>query len=148
MANRTKLTREKRRLFCDSLRKNGNVSAAAKRVGMSRDTVYRWRELDPVFSAEWDEAVATGLDKCEQELHRRGVLGVIKPVFGTLPGKSAGSGVVGKIREYSDTCLIFLLKAARPEKFRDRYGVEVSGSGMPINLNFLPPESSGDGDGH
>ena len=33
-------------------------------------------------------------------------------------------GLVGKTREYSDLLLIFLLKARRPEKFRDNAKLE------------------------
>jgi hypothetical protein len=33
----------------------------------------------------------------------------------------------GQIREYSDTLLIFMLKARRPEKFKERFAAEHSG---------------------
>ncbi len=46
---------------------------------------------------------------------RRAVEGVIKPVF--HQGKR-----VGTLRVYSDSLLMFLLRARRPEKFADRAG--------------------------
>ena len=41
----------------------------------------------------------------------------------------------GYVTEYSDTLLIFLLKALRPEKFRERVEVQ---SVPKINLDLLP----------
>ena len=51
---------------------------------------------------------------------RRAYLGVEKPV--TVAGKRE------VIREYSDTLLIFLLKGARPQKYRDNIRQEVTGA--------------------
>lgn len=42
------------------------------------------------------------------------------------------------VREYSDILLIFLLKALRPDKYRER--VEVRGSLASIDLNRLTDE--------
>ena len=50
----------------------------------------------------------------ELEARRRAVKGTDKPVF--QRGEQ-----VGTIREYSDTLLMFLLKANKPEKFRDNF---------------------------
>ncbi len=52
-----------------------------------------------------------------------------KPV-GWYKGKPGGT-----VREYSDILLIFLLKALRPEKYRER--VEVRGSLAHIDFNRL-----------
>ena len=38
--------------------------------------------------------------------------------------------LVGSIRKHSDTCLIFILKARRPEKYRDRHEVDTKHSGV------------------
>lgn len=35
---------------------------------------------------------------------------------------------MGSVQRYSDTLLIFLLKAAKPEKYRDRYDIRHSGA--------------------
>jgi hypothetical protein len=52
----------------------------------------------------------------EDEAVRRGREGHLRPVF--HQGKE-----IGAIREYSDTLLIFMLKARRPAKFREQYVV-------------------------
>lgn len=62
----------------------------------------------------------------EDEAVRRGYEGVERPV--TIAGKRE------IIREYSDTLLIFLLKAARPQKYRDYVRQEhVGPDGTPLN---------------
>ena len=53
------------------------------------------------------------MDDLELEARRRAVEGTERPVF-------YQGGEVGYVREYSDTLLIFLLKAHRPNKFRER----------------------------
>lgn len=62
------------------------------------------------------------MDLCEGELHRRAFKGVLKPVY-------QGGARVGSIREYSDTLAIFLMKAHRPEKYRDTVRNEHTGKG-------------------
>ena len=53
----------------------------------------------------------------EREAYRRAVKGVEKPVY-------RGGQLVGTIREYSDSLLMFLLRARRPELYRDHSRVE------------------------
>lgn len=121
MANRTKLTLKKREKFVEILSKTSNVSEAAKSVGMSRTAVYHARELDKAFALAWDDAVETGLDALEREAIRRGMEGVEEPVF--------YEGVeVARVRKYSDTLLIFMLKGGRPAKYRDNQMIEHKGS--------------------
>ena len=47
--------------------------------------------------------------------------GVRKPVF-------YQGAICGSVREYSDTLLMFLMKGAMPEKYRDNYRAEHTGS--------------------
>jgi hypothetical protein len=54
-------------------------------------------------------------DRLEEEAWRRAVDGVDEPV-GFYRGKPSAW-----VKRYSDTLLIFLLKALRPEKYRERY---------------------------
>lgn len=123
---RTNRTPKKRAAFLSELAERGNVSDAARAAGVARTTVYEWREVDPAFAASWDAALDEAADTMEREAWRRAVEGVEKPVFGSL-GQGLGSGEVGRVQEYSDTLLIFLLKGAKPEKYRERAQVEHSG---------------------
>lgn len=123
MANRSTRTPEKEETFLVVLRETDNVTEAARTAGVPRRTAYEWREADPDFAARWDEAVEEALDAMEREVRRRGLEGVDKPVF-------YQGAVCGSVREFSDTLLMFHLKARRPEKFRERYEVT-----SHININ-------------
>jgi hypothetical protein len=106
--------------FLKALRIYGNVSKAAASAKVSRKFVYTQRESDEAFAQEWAAALDQSADYMEAEAWRRAVKGTKKPVYQN--GK-----LVGGVQEYSDTLLIFLLKGARPEKYRERRDVEMSG---------------------
>lgn len=113
-------------LFVAALAKSPNVSGACQRAKVSRSWAYAQRDDDPEFAAAWDEALETGVDEAEGELHRRAVKGVLEPVF--YKGEE-----VGHIRRHSDTLLMFLLKAHRPEKYKETVRSELTGAnGGPI----------------
>lgn len=61
-----------------------------------------------------------GVVSLEAEARRRAMDGVDEPVYHK-------GEVVGHVRKYSDTLLIFLLKAHRPHKYRDNYKIEHGG---------------------
>ena len=103
MANRTKNTPKKRALFLGALTEGASVTAACDRAVITRRTVYVWRAADPEFAAAWDDAIEAGTDALEDEALRRA-------------------------KDKSDTLLIFLLKARRPEKYKDRVSTEHSGT--------------------
>ena len=94
-----------------------SATGAAARAGISRRTVYDWREGDAEFARAWDTAVDAGTDRLEDEALRRAAKGTLRPVY-------QGGKRVGTVREYSDTLLIFSLKGRRPEKYKDRTVVE------------------------
>ncbi|MDE3023579.1 MAG: terminase [Pseudomonadota bacterium] len=126
MANRTKWTRITREEFIAELAKSGNVAKAAKKIGLSRSRVYELRDVDKKFADEWNEAIETGIDNLEEEARRRAYNGTLKPVF--YQGSKCGS-----VREYSDTLMVVLLKAHRPEKYKERVQNEVTGkNGEPL----------------
>lgn len=122
MANTTKLTAVKTARFLEVLSETANVSKAAKAIKMSRQYMYQVREQDEEFAAAWDEAVKLGTAALEDEAVRRAKDGTLKPVF--YRGEK-----VGTVREYSDTLLIFLLKARDPDKYADRVKQELTGKG-------------------
>lgn len=113
----------KKEKFLQAIALTGNRTLAAKLAGCSRYTHYNWLEEDPEYGGRFEEAMAEAADLLEQEARRRAVQGVDKPVFRTAyddKGKPTGTEVVGHVREYSDLLLIFLLKGAMPEKYRER----------------------------
>lgn len=122
----TKATRQRaREAFLTELAQRGNVSAAAAAGGMSRYWYYDQRAADETFAAAWDEALETAIDAMELEARRRAVEGVEKPIIGRV-GKDQ-DGIITYVTEYSDSLMALLLKAHRPEKYRERTDVQHSG---------------------
>lgn len=122
-------TPEKEIAFLAALAATCSVTRACEAAGMARRTAYEWRDADPDFFRRWEEAKAIGAEALEDEAMRRAVEGCDKPVF--------HQGVaVGTIREYSDTLAIFLLKGAKPEKYRERTAMELTGAnGGPVQIS-------------
>ena len=106
--------------FLKALSQTGNVAGSAQLVGISRSAAYKARRTNPNFAEKWDEAIEVATDAMELEARRRAETGVEEQVF--YQGQ-----VVGHVRKYSDTLLIFLLKAHRPEKYRDRVEAKIDG---------------------
>lgn len=122
----TKQTRQRARAaFLIELAARGNVSAACAAAGLSRAWFYEHRAADPVFAAAWDAALETAIDAMELEARRRAVEGVEKPLIGRV-GKDQ-DGIITVVREYSDSLMTLLLKAHRPDKYRERTDVQHSG---------------------
>jgi hypothetical protein len=112
--------------FLAMLAESGNIRQACEEAKIDRSTAYRLRESDPSFAADWSRALDMAADLLEQEARRRAYEGWEEPVFGSL-GFRMGTGEVGRVRKYSDTLLIFLLKGARPEVYRETVKQEHSG---------------------
>jgi hypothetical protein len=102
--------------FLEALIDKGTVNSAAKAVGVQRTTPYALRKRDASFAEAWAEAEEASTQKLEAEAIRRATEGIEKPV--TIAGKRE------VIRTYSDTLLIFLLKARRPDVYRERIEVD------------------------
>ncbi|HQU34802.1 MAG TPA: hypothetical protein PLB88_10830 [Thermoanaerobaculaceae bacterium] len=107
-ARRGKPAKDWQAAFLTALGKSGNVAVSCKKAKVNRDTAYAHRNRSAPFRAEWDEALETAIDGWEDEARRRAVTGCLKPVF-------QGGVQVGKVREFSDTLLMFLLRGKRPE---------------------------------
>lgn len=136
-ARQTRKTTKKelwRTPFLGTLSATGNVSSAVVAADVSRAFVYAERTRDPDFAALWDAALDMAADALELEARRRAHDGWEEPVFGSM-GTGRGTGEIGTVRKYSDTLLIFLLKGARPEKYRDRVQQEHTGA-VAINVKY------------
>jgi hypothetical protein len=91
-----------RKNFLDALAKGYSLSRAADEAGHAIGTFKRWRAEDKDFAQDWDDAIESGTDKLEDRARDRAM-------------------------RDSDTLMTFLLKARRPEKYRERTSVEYSG---------------------
>ena len=131
-------TEAHQRVFLEKYSTAGVITVAAQLAGIDRKRHYEWLdqpEKYPTYAADFADAHERACDRLEAELFRRGVQGVVKPVFGKLAGESTGSGKIGEITEYSDRLLELLVKSRRPERFRERFEHSGPGGG-PIPGNF------------
>ena len=98
--------------FLRALAATGNVSAAARAAGIARATAYAARGGDADFAVAWAAALEDAVDALELEARRRAMVGVDTPHY-------YGGKVAGRVIKYSDSLLMFLLRAHRPERYRE-----------------------------
>lgn len=130
--------------FLTRLAATGNVSAACSFARVPRRTAYDRRERELDFAAVWDEAIETAVEVLELEARRRALEGTDRPVF--HKGKKCGA-----VREFSDTLMIFLLKAHKPERYRENMTLRHEGGvQMEIVEEIVdaPPASEADHSSH
>jgi len=118
--NRTFGQQEKGALL-DELRRLPNLSHAAQLVGVLPATVREHMRQHPDFAAEVEEALADGADAIEGEAMRRAVDGTKKVI--AYQGQ-----ITDSYMEVSDSLLTTILKAHKPEKYRERSEVVHAGS--------------------
>ena len=144
--NDTPKKREWKPAFIAALRETGNVRRAAEAAGIAWKTAYREREKAKRFREEWDDALGEATDLLEEEARRRAVEGLVRYKFHQgAPVLHPETHEPYYELEYSDTLLIFLLKAHRPEMFRERYEHVHSGGDKPIEIvaiEAVKPEES------
>jgi hypothetical protein len=116
--------------FLQRLSECANIRAACIAVGTSRTAVYHRRNTDEKFAQAMALALEDAVDDLELEARRRAYEGCEKPIF--HQGEECG-----RIKEYSDTLMIFLLKAHRPEKYRERYEVKQTGAVVSLTAADL-----------
>lgn len=114
-----------------------NVAAACRVVGISRQLAYVRRAEDPEFRDSWVEAVDVSIDLMEQIAHRRATTGEARTVVSTRRRRELNAeGVLVVVAEettetvethVSDSLLVTMLKAHRPDRYRERVDHRHSG---------------------
>ena len=122
--------------FIERLRATGNVTLAATGAGVTRQHAYRTRNRSTAFRRSWNEALEQAVDLLDGEARRRAT-GMKRDVW------YAGEKV-GEENVYSDALLMFLLRAHRPQLYRDNIkmkhsgGMEVTGD-RKVTFEFVRP---------
>lgn len=127
----------KKRAFLAAIANTCNIVRAATIAKCDRDNHYHWLKKDPLYARLFEVAWGRGVDVLEAEAVRRAYEGTAKPIFhggkramdvdldehGKVKLDKDGKPVEipAVVREYDSTLLIFLLKGARPEKYRERF---------------------------
>ena len=121
MTARTKLTiQRKKERFLAGLMETCSITRSAKAANITRMLAYDWRDADPEFRLAWEKALEKGSDVLEDEATRRAHQGVQRTIY--------YQGVkIGVEREYSDTLMCLLLKAHKPDRFKDRQDLNING---------------------
>jgi len=110
--------------FLAALRNSGNVRAACQAAGIDRRTAYRNRHQYKGFARHWDEALEDACDVLAAEAWQRA-------------------------RSSSDLLLIFLLKAHRPEIYRETTRIQQEHSGqVGVALSWADFVRKVESDGH
>jgi hypothetical protein len=128
----------KKRAWIAAYGKCGLVRRACKAASVSHGAYYGWLKDDPQFAEAVRYAKEEFTERLEREADRRAVEGVPRLKFHN--GKPVIDPRTGKHyveREYSDTLLIFRLKALRPEVYRERREVTLSRSEREAKIEAL-----------
>lgn len=126
----TTYTAKKAKAFLDALADTCNVTKSCEIANIPRISAYNWRNHIPEFAAAWEEAKKVGVERLEDEATRRATEGDEDVRY------DKDGNIIGVTRKYSDTLLIFLLKGAKPDKYRERVSSEISGpGGKPIQID-------------
>jgi len=126
----------KRKAFLEAFAIVGNVTQAADRAGLAPFTHRRWLAADPEYRRQFEEATEHACDLMVAEARRRAVEGIDEPVVyqGEIQCKLDENGnrtnIPVAVRKYSDVLLMFLIKGARPEIYRDTWKGEIKHSGQ------------------
>ena len=110
--------------FLEVLSEYGSPNRACKDVGIPRSRVHTWLEKDELFSFAYHQALAAATEGLEEVARERATRGarIEKQIW--RQGR-----LVETVVEYrpSDTALITLLKAQKPDTYRERLDQNVSG---------------------
>lgn len=116
MANTPKRTPKRVQEIVAALSEGKSVSAACTAAGIGRTAYYEWRQEDKYFADLTDAAIESGTDALEDHALSR--------------AKDKANP--------SDTLTIFLLKARRPDKYRDNQTIRHEGhNGGPLTVSMV-----------
>ena len=124
-----KLTDRRKKVFLAELARHGILVRAARAASPRASSRYGAvqtfkdeRDRDPLFAAQWEEAVMAAEAAVEAEIFRRAQEGVEEPIYGGRYKEK----VVGTVRRYSDRLLELRARALLPA-YRETNAVAVSG---------------------
>ena len=123
-------TGQAKKRFLAAYAHTGVILHACRAANVGRTTYYEWTEQDPDFATAAGFALAEAGDRLEEHAIEWATVGV-KTVKEVYERNDRGELVLTRreeSRDISPTILIFALKGAKPEKYRERHDVNVTGS--------------------
>ena len=97
--------------FLAELSEVGSYAAAARKVGVRRETAWKWRSADEAFKTACEEARTEAYEYLEDSMYQRAIK------HDTIAG-------------------IFLMKGENPEKYRDNAKITVGGAILHAHLGL------------
>jgi hypothetical protein len=116
----------------------GQVAAAARAAKIARTIHYEWLKDEPPYAEAYERAKIQAAEVLESEAIRRAKEGVYEPIY--YKGRQCG-----KVLRYPDGLMQFLLRGAKPEKYREK--VEHTGADgsalipQRIEVVFVKPDA-------
>lgn len=128
--NKSWMQHPKKNAFLAAYSETGNITAACEVSDVGRATHYVWLDNDPEYAKAFQIAHEASIEKMELEARRRAIAGYEEPVY-------YQGAKVGTTRKYSDNLLMFMLKGAKPETYRENHVHQHTGAnGGAIEINF------------
>jgi len=115
----TQQTREERMdAFIEAYRRLRSISKACQETHIAKQTMHDWKKKYPEFAKQVDELKTVVKHDLEQQLY---------------------AIIFGRVRASAPqvTALIFALKGNWPEKYRDRYGLELTGKDGAVQVSVI-----------
>lgn len=120
------MTEEQKHAYIVGLRALGLEAKAARALGITMASVRKEIDTDPDFAEQVQESLDLAADRFEEEAIRRAVEGTEKGVY--FQGSLVDTETV-----YSDTLLVKVLQARRPDKYGNK--TELTGAaGGPLEF--------------
>lgn len=123
--------------FLQALADIPNVTYAAEKARITVQTAYRHRNKNPVFAAQWQQAAMDGVEKLEKAAWQRARDGVARGVW--MRDAKGRIRKVETVYDYPESLTMFLLRAHKPDTYKEKLQTEITGAGgAPIVLAAAP----------
>jgi hypothetical protein len=138
MAHAVKVTAEKKARFLAALAQGCTISTAARTLNIDPRSFYRHKVDEPDFAEDWEAAYKEGTERLEEEAKRRAAEGWDEPVY-------YQGDIVGYVRKYDSTLLMFTLKARDRDRYSDKSETKITAGGSleQLILASMAPDEPG-----
>lgn len=131
---------KEQRAFLAAYGKCGNITKAAEKAVLTREMHYHWMQFDANYREAFRLAEEEAGDRLEATARLRAEKGLRRYKF-TKSGEPILHPITGEPyyeHVYSDALMAILLKAAKPDKYKERTQTELTGAdGGPLLLQAL-----------
>lgn len=102
------------------------LSEISQSLDIAQSTIRRWREQDAEFGQQFEDALSAYMDTVEKEAVRRAVEGIMEPVVsqGRVVMDPQAPGQPLRVRKYSDSLMMFILRGRRRDVYGDKREVD------------------------